>query len=511
MCDYESTQNPQPGGNPVAGQEPLGNGAYYNKQLDFPISAMGNQGVSTGGHSSGDMLFNVPNPWPEPVDGNALLTVLVPTIKRFIVCSDETALAAALWISATWFGGAVQVAPIAMITAPDKRCGKTQFLTIMERLVCRPLMASNLTPAAVFRIIEKLKPTLLFDEFDTQKGNEDLRGVLNSGHTRAGAFVLRCVGKDHEPTRFSTWGFKALAGIGRPAGTIEDRSIKLVLRRKKKSEIVDQLRNAEPGLLDGLRSKLARFAEDNQKAVSLSRPEIPAALNDRAADNWYPLLAIADIAGGDWPKKARKTAMIISGADTDTDSIGNELLTDIREVFYKKSITDRISLKKLLEYLCEDDERRWKTFNRGNSMTTRQLSDQLSEYGIKSKQMRYNDSSCGNSDGDKGYEVKWFDDTFSRYLLPYIVISETQKQNDINPLFANSYDVSMQNAVSETNTISETNAVSDMDNVSETANSSETLHLQILQQIDEIVSMFPKNQDVKESINGNGEITEDNE
>jgi putative DNA primase/helicase len=156
------------------------------------------------------------------VDGGELLPDIFANIKRFIICDDETALAAALWTIATWFVDDVQVAPIALITAPDKQCGKTQLLTVLSKLAYRSMNASNITAAAMFRTIDKYSPiTVFIDEADSfLNENNELRGVINSGHTRDTAFTFRCVGDSHESKDFSTWGFKAIAGIGKPPPTI---------------------------------------------------------------------------------------------------------------------------------------------------------------------------------------------------------------------------------------------------------------------------------------------------
>ena len=149
---------------------------------------------------SGDFIFSVPEPWPETVDGGALLSDIVANIKRFVVCLDETAIAAALWIVMTWFIDVIQVAPLAVITAPEKRSGKSTLLEVFGLLCNRPLQCSNITSSALFRTIEDYRPMLLVDEADTfARDNDELRGILNSGHKRGGAFTIRTVGEDHRP------------------------------------------------------------------------------------------------------------------------------------------------------------------------------------------------------------------------------------------------------------------------------------------------------------------------
>lgn len=364
-------------------------------------------------------------PWPETVDGAALLSEIARTVRRFIVCQPETAHAVALWVAMTWCIDMVDVAPIAIITAPEKRCGKSQLLFLIGRLANRPLPASNVTPAALFRSIDLWHPTVLIDEADAfMRENEELRGLLNCGHTRESAYVIRTVGDDHTPKQFFVWGAKAIAGIGQLADTLMDRSIALELRRKLPTESVDKLRHAEPSLFDDLRAKLARWADDNAEAVRLARPALPEALHDRAADNWEPLFQIAEVAAGQWPTIAVAAALKLSGQGEQGQSTGTQLLADIQEVIEAKAV-QRIFSADLLAALCEDDEKPWATCNRGNRMSPRQLSERLGEYGIKSAQVRI------GCESKKGFHVEQFRDAFDRYLSPPAVtpvLSETTKQ-----------------------------------------------------------------------------------
>ena len=368
-------------------------------------------------NSDDDMGFPDVEPWTSPVDPGALLSEISMTLRRFIVCQQETADAVALWVAMTWFMDVVQVAPLAVITAPEKRCGKSQLLFLLGKLSYRPLTASNISPAALFRAVDAWKPTLLVDEADAfMRDNEELRGIINAGHTRDSAYVVRTVGDDFTPTRFSVWGAKALAGIGHLADTLMDRAIVLELRRKLPDESTERLRHAEPELFDTLAEKLARFADDCRDAVRHARPELPASLNDRAQDNWEPLLAIADIAGGEWTTLSRKAALKLSGTDAPTLSTGTELLADIQEVFEAKKV-DKISTAQLIEALCAEDERPWATYNRGKPITPRQVSKRLGEYGISSTTIRV------GLETPKGFRRDMFDEVFSRYLvalpLPY--------------------------------------------------------------------------------------------
>ena len=162
-------------------------------------------------------------------------------------------------------------------------------MSIVKRLAKKALAASSITTSALFRSIEKWTPTLLIDEADTfLKDNEELRGVLNSGHSRDMAYVLRTNGDSMEPESFSTWCPKTIACIGKLSETLTDRSIELRLERKTGEDVVAKLRDATPADFERLPSQAMRWAIDNGDKVKAIRPAVPPSLNDRAADNWFP-------------------------------------------------------------------------------------------------------------------------------------------------------------------------------------------------------------------------------
>jgi putative DNA primase/helicase len=376
--------------------------------------------------SDGGIGFDNVDPWPHPVAGDQLLSDVASVINRFIICKPETAHAAALWATMTWLIDVVETAPLAMITAPEMRCGKSQLLTVLGKLSRRPVVASNISPAALFRVIDAWQPTLVIDEADAfMRENEELRGILNSGHKRDSAYVIRCEGEDFAPQKFSTWGAKAVAGIGHLAGTLMDRAVILDIRRKMPHENVERLRNAEPDLFPTMAAKLCRWAEDNREAVRRARPDLPAQLNDRMQDNWEPLLAIADVAGGVWRELAPRVAIAISGQGSEDGlTVGAELLSDIREIFETKRV-ERIGTSELIEALCSDDERPWATYNHGKPISPRQMARRLKGYDITSKTMRIGYGNC------KGYEFSQFLDAFSRYLSspPSASVTASQASN----------------------------------------------------------------------------------
>ena len=183
----------------------------------------------------------------------------------------------------------------------------------------KALPTANVSAAALFRVVEGYRPTLLVDEADTFLAeSDDLRGVLNSGHRRGGS-VLRTVGDDHEPRAFATYAAVAIGIIGSLPDTLADRSIPVDLKRKLSSEVTESFRIDRVGHLEVLARKAARWAADNADAIAAADPDMPPGVHSRAADNWRPLFAIADAAGGEWPKRARAAASQAAAA-SETES-----------------------------------------------------------------------------------------------------------------------------------------------------------------------------------------------
>ena len=256
-----------------------------------------------------------PAPWDDAVSGADLLQQIQDAIGAYVVLPPGGAAEVTLWVLHAHAIEASAVSPLLAAVSPEKRCGKSTLLVVLAGLVPKPLLASNITPAVLFRTVEKYGPTLLVDEVDSFLGErEELRGLLNSGHHRAGAFVLRAVGDDFEPRAFSTWCPKAVALIGRPPATVEDRAVVLPMRRRRPDEALRRLRLDRLDGLTMLQRQAWRWAQDHLDQLRDADPDIPTGLDDRAADNWRPLLAVADLAGGPWPERAREAAQQLSGA-----------------------------------------------------------------------------------------------------------------------------------------------------------------------------------------------------
>ncbi len=369
--------------------------------------------------------FELPviEPWPSPVDGAELLSAITDAIKRHVVLPANSAETVALWALHTHCFNCFGHSPRAAITSPEKGCGKTTLLDVLECLVSRPLPTSSATVSSIFRVIEQAMPTLLIDEADTfLKENDELRGVLNAGHRRGGQ-VLRTVGEDHEPRLFSTWAPAAIAMIGRLPDTLNDRSVVINLRRRKPEESVEPFRSDRADGLRVLARKMARWAQDHAVALTAADPDMGQLMN-RVADNWRPLFAIADASGGPWPKMVR--AIAIAADETNAEqSVSILLLQDIRWIFDGRPEIedngntvlggpklDRISSAELVSQLIAIEGRPWAEWGRsGKPMTQNALARMLDKFGIYPGTIRLLTGST-----PKGYYREAFEEAFSVYL-----------------------------------------------------------------------------------------------
>ena len=223
-------------------------------------------------------------------------------IRRFVVLDDAQAVAVTLWAAHTHVFDAFGCTPYLAISSPEKRSGKTRLLEILELLVREPLPTANISDAALFRVIDERKPTLMIDEVDAIFGKkarerEELRGIVNAGYRR-GATTHRMGGSNNTTLQtFSVFCPKAFAGIGDSLPeTVADRSIPIRLKRRTRDEPVERFRRreVEPEGIE-LGARLAEWLEPQHDYLVDSRPALPDELDDRAQDVWEPLLAVADL------------------------------------------------------------------------------------------------------------------------------------------------------------------------------------------------------------------------
>ena len=373
--------------------------------------------------------WNDPEPWPEPVDGAAILTDIAGLIRRHVDMPGEKAAAVAVWIVHTFLHDQLDLSTILNVTSATKRCGKTLLMEVVGTLVFRPQTASGrITPAAMFRLIEKHGPTLLLDEIDTFMGDDpELRGIVNGSQRREMAYVIRTVGKDHEPRRFGTWCPKAISGIGDLPDTVADRSITIRLERRAPRTCGMPLwRDRDRQAIEVLREKIARWTDDNASAVMERRNSVafPSGLHDRARDAWEVLLATGEIAGGEW---AGSTGRVYRACEAVTAEVDPEtgaremLLADIRAVFKEAGDPEHLPTGKsgdeydatapaILPALIAKEGRPWSEWSHGRPLSPRGLASLLKDFGVAPSTIRTSSEST-----PKGYKRSAFESHWKRY------------------------------------------------------------------------------------------------
>ena len=352
-------------------------------------------------------LFAGEEPWPEVVDGKALVEEIQSVIRSHVILSHHDALAVALWIVLSYVFRAFRVCPRLLVSSPEKRCGKTTLLETIQAMCFRGLAAANISAASLFRGLEAWSPTLLIDEADTfLHGNDELRGILNSGHTRSTAFVIRTVGDEHEPRLFPTFAPIAIGMIKRPPDTLLDRSVVIRLQRKLGTDPVTPLPLEAENAYRPIRQKCLRWAQDNVEELRGDRELTPAEIgNDRARDNWIPLTAIAQQCG--LLEAAHDACRQLTLKED--DSLTVELLADIQQIF-QESNKERLPSQTLVKKLVAMEERPWAEFSHGKPLNPNLLARMLKDFDVHTRQAK------AGSKNLKHYFLEDLAPLFERYL-----------------------------------------------------------------------------------------------
>jgi hypothetical protein len=349
-----------------------------------------------------------------PADGALILSQLHAALIRYVILpSTEAAIAVVLWIAASHAQTAWQHAPRLVIRAPEKRCGKSRLLDIVEGTCHNPLITVNASPAAVYRSIgSDTPPTLLVDEADTIFGgknaeaNEDLRGLLNAGHQRNRP-TIRWDAGTRSLEKIPTFAMAALAGIGAMPDTIEDRAVVIRMRRRAPGETVAPFRHRRdrPALTE-LAAQLNGWLTAHLPELEKAEPAMP--LEDRAADTWEPLIAVADLAGGTWPELSRTAALVLTADGDQAANVSDRirLLADCRTAFGE---ADALPSTTLAARLRADLESPW--CEPAPGISPKRLAAMLADYDIRSAPIRF-----GEPTGQvRGYYRADFADAWARY------------------------------------------------------------------------------------------------
>jgi len=361
-----------------------------------------------------------PPPPPPPATDAELFDELERLLARFVAFpSDEARWAVTLWIAHTHTLNAFESTPRLAALSPEKQSGKTRLLEVLGLVTPSPMHVVNLSAAALYRVVADRQPTLLLDEADTYLGamvakqHEDLRGLINAGHRR-GAEVYRAEvsGKKVNVVTFPAFAAAALAGIGDLPDTILDRSIIIAMKRRAPHEVLESFRERKiRPEAELLAARLVEWGETNVNALEDADPDMPEGITDRPADVWEPLLACADIIGGDWPQRSRRAAVTLNNARAQRDpSLGVLLLTDCQRIYTDRN-AERLTSEQLVEALCALDESPWGDL-RGKPVDARGVARRLRKFEVRPGDHRFDDSI------KKGYRLEDFHDAWHRYLPP---------------------------------------------------------------------------------------------
>jgi hypothetical protein len=356
-------------------------------------------------------------PWGTFVAGADVLDETVDVLGWYVYAPAPVLDAIALWAAYTHVFDCFGVSPILGLSSPTKRCGKSSVVVVLRQLCRSALLSGNITPAALFRSIAAWKPTLLIDEADTFAAmHDELRGILNAGHTRDTAYVIRAEGDANEPRMFSTWAPKVVAAIGHLPDTIEDRSIRCVMARKPTREIKRDAFDspAVQAACAPVRRRLARFVLDNLDAIAAADVQRPAGLHDRAWNNWRPLFAVASAAGPEWLARAAAAAKALSDGDTAEEDITTLTLQLVWDLLAK---VEQAPTRDVLDHLVGQDEGPYSQWWEKDLADDRvkgpsaKLAKLLKPFGIKPKQLWIGERNV------RGYEV---DDFRAPAVTPYL-------------------------------------------------------------------------------------------
>jgi len=349
-------------------------------------------------------------PWPEPVNTAELLAATEAKFRRYVVANDAIVTASALWVP---FSYVVEVATHAtklIYTFPLRDAGKSVALQTMRWMVLRAYPAVEITGAALYHVIDRLRPTLMLEEGDTLFTRRTvLSAILNQSWTNDGSKITRA-GLSGKWREFDTYGAQAISmrGLQMPDTTLS-RCIICTLWPKLETEIVDEFTYQDDAEFKIIRRKWLRWAVDNAVALRDAKPDSP--FNNRVRINWKMLFAIADLAGGKWPKRARAAALELeTGRDEPNELI--RLFAALKEVWGTAEVR---TSKSLCEDLAAHPSGEWADFRGKGPISPTQLAALLRPFGIRP----IDNVLSGRRAGDKnpnGYRRSQFIDPWARLL-----------------------------------------------------------------------------------------------
>jgi putative DNA primase/helicase len=171
---------------------------------------------------------------------------------------------------------------------------------------------------------------------------------------------------------------------------------------------------------------VARWVDDNRSSLRSHDPDVPGQLQNRQADNWRPLISIADTIGGKWPSIARQAAIALS-ADKGDASPAVALLEDFQAFFAERGAVWVSSLD-VVEHLATLEDRPWPEYKQGRAISSIQVARLLSGFNIWPQKKKQPNKSV-----IRGYAKNQFSDAWDRYLASHGALTRYPATNGGNP------------------------------------------------------------------------------
>jgi hypothetical protein len=351
----------------------------------------------------------------EDLDTTILLDVYDYIGKFVVFPSVNSRLIHTLWIAHTHLVKDLYHTPRLYITSADRGCGKTTLLDVTSCLVQNAISLVSPSPASIFRLIEKEKPTLLIDElenlFGYRKDTSDITTILDAGFQKSEKGVPRVNNDTKEVERFDVHGAIVLSGIdlGKLPETVVSRCIEVRLERatKKETEEVISFRPRLHGkIAQALKDRLTKWSISVKTLVhENSCPTAPEGIFGRNEDRWESLFIIADVADIvtcvtpvtdvtgksplSWGSLIRAAATEILEETTyeqeENYSNSELLLNDMRDLVGRSNY---ILSTVLVDKLVEMTDRDWDTCEFGKPLTPKSLARRLKRFKIRPVQER---------------------------------------------------------------------------------------------------------------------------
>jgi hypothetical protein len=365
-----------------------------------------------------------------------LLRGLKNYLAAYIVLPEPPLVVVAAWVMASYLMDCWSRFPHLAVTSPEGRCGKTRLLELLEQVCRQALSVTSISPAGLYRTIEKDRPTLLQDEAQSlarraSETTEVLREIFCGGIGRTSK-VVRCVGPNHVPTDFSIYCPKVVALVGSLDGILADRCLPILMKRKTDKDEVKRYREREVSAAGtDLALQLAEWAglESTRRQVEAIYESLePFTIrNDRMAELLLPLQTVLTLASQDHNGEtdgpfsnaktvhlARQPLILLrryaeqleeQERESERLSPGVRLLAACRDVFAQYNFLSTLTL---LSSLHSRQEERWYRFDKGQPLSGEGLAALLEPFDIRPRH--------DQKRTQRGYWRADFEDAWQRYL-----------------------------------------------------------------------------------------------